>query len=474
MLRAIEKRKDLIKEFFNRKIGLVGVAFLIFFLTMSLSAPIVATDALNKWNNAEAWKDNPTLVPPTWYLKLINAPNFPTNFLRSNNYTSYNEGSFFVSVSTIEFNNDNNGLPTGFVIYITYEYSSIPLTSLTIERPDGNSITIQLTALLSFPKPQNATVYTARLTDVDTGLKIAFFNWLLSHKIDLSSIPDPSNLIIYHIPFSKLNQGIIYPQTASPLNGKYRFIVNAISDKPIKITNFEFKILGNSFGIMGTDGLKRDVWAGLLWGAPIAFMIGLLTSLISLVLGLVYGAVAGYYGKRLDEIMMRIVDVLISIPVLPILILFLAYFGRTASIWVVIFLISIFGWMGIARVVRSTTLQLKATPFIEAVKAAGASSTWIMFKHIIPQMMPFAYANLALGVPSAILTEAGLSFLGLGDPTLPTWGQILNHAESVSAVQFGYWWLWLPPGLLIAGISLAFVFIGHALDEVLNPRIRRL
>ena len=97
-----------------------------------------------------------------------------------------------------------------------------------------------------------------------------------------------------------------------------------------------------------------------------------------------------------------------------------------------------------------------------------------MFKHIMPQMLPYAYANLALGVPGAILTEAGLSFLGLGDPTFPTWGQILRHAQEVAAVSTGFWWLWLPPGLLIAGISVAFVFVGHALDEVLNPRIRRL
>jgi peptide/nickel transport system permease protein len=130
--------------------------------------------------------------------------------------------------------------------------------------------------------------------------------------------------------------------------------------------------------------------------------------------------------------------------------------------------------MGIARVARSITLQLKETAFIESIKALGASPMRIMFRHIMPQMLPYAYANLALGVPGAILTEAGLSYLGLGDPTLPTWGQLLRHAVEVAAVPNGYWWLWVTPGLLIAGVSVAFVFIGHSIDEILNPRIRRL
>jgi len=475
MSRFFSKRAPLIKEFFSRSFGVIGVALLLFFIIMSISAPIVAPNAASNWSNLDAWRDNPRAVPPVWYLQLINAPLFPTTTISASNYNeSELSSNLYSSTVVIEFKNENTGLPTGFVFYITYEFSSNLYTLMNITRPDGKSIILNLNSAITFPIPSNSTIFEARVTSDSSSLRNDFYNWLKDNKIDLYSIASPSNLVISHLIFSKLNQKILSPKTAEPLKGEYKFQVYAISGKPVRIKVFKLIIQGNAYGIMGTDGLKRDEWAGLIWGAPIALLLGISTSLISLIIGLVYGTVSGYYGKRIDEIMMRIVDVLISIPVLPILILFLVYFGRTASIWILIFLISIFGWMGIARVARSSTLQIKELPFIESTRVMGAGNIWIMFKHIIPQMMPYAYANLALGVPAAILTEAGLSFLGLGDPTLPTWGQLLNHAQDVAAVQFGYWWLWIPPGLLIAGISIAFVFIGHALDEVLNPRIRRL
>ncbi len=471
MIRFIEKRKELIRYFFSRSFGIVGVALLVFFIVMAASAPLVAGEALGKWSNVEAWQDNPKVVPPVWYLRLINAPTFPTTVLEANEFSTIALPGFHYANASIEFRNDNDGLPTGFVFYVTYSYSSKFVTNILIQRPDGTNITIDLSTI-SFSQATNVSTFTLRIPNDAEYVKLSIYNWLRG-KVENLPLTHTA-LITTHILFAELNEKILYPSTASPLRGTYKLIVTAISGKEIEIKQFKLIIKGNAHGVMGTDGYNRDVWSALLWGAPIAFLIGLLTSLISLVLGLVYGTVSGYHGGRLDEILMRIVDVLLAIPVLPILILFLAYFGRTASIWILIFLISIFGWMGVARVARSNTLQIKEAPFIEAVKVAGAGSAWIMFRHIMPQMMPYAYASLALGVPGAILTEAGLSFLGLGDPTLPTWGQILNHAGYIAAVQFGYWWLWVPPGLLIAGISIAFIFIGHAIDEVLNPRIRRL
>ncbi len=470
--RFLEERKELIREFFSRSFGIVGVALLIFFIVISISAPIVASDALKKWSDVREWQDFPITVPPEWYMRLINKPVFPSIVLEASEYKNENIGGIYNSSAFFEYHNDNDGLPTGFVFYVKYRYSSSFISNMIIYRPDGTAITFKIKEMIQFPISSNVTEYLVRISSDSNEVKKTLYDWLRSNGINPGK--DFLHITADHLLFSKLDENILSPSTASPLKGKYRMVVYALSTEPIEIKVFKIVVQGNAYGIMGTDGYRRDIWAGLIWGAPISLLIGILASLLSLVIGLVYGTVSGYYGGKLDEIMMRIVDILISIPVLPILILFLTYFGRTASIWIVIFLISIFGWMGIARVARSNTLQIKEMPFIEATRVAGASNSWIMFKHIMPQMMPYAYASLALGVPSAILTEAGLSFLGLGDPTLPTWGQILNHAQIVAAVQFGYWWLWFPPGLLIAGVSLAFVFIGHALDEVLNPRIRRL
>ena len=139
----------------------------------------------------------------------------------------------------------------------------------------------------------------------------------------------------------------------------------------------------------------------------------------------------------------------------------------------IILFLTIFGWMGIARVSRSIALQLKESAFVEAARAIGASRKRIIVVHIIPNIVPYTVAALALGIPDAILTEAALSFLGLGDPSLPTWGAILNQAQSGGALGSGMWWWFIPPGLAIAVVSMAFVFIGYAVDEIVNPRLRR-
>jgi peptide/nickel transport system permease protein len=140
----------------------------------------------------------------------------------------------------------------------------------------------------------------------------------------------------------------------------------------------------------------------------------------------------------------------------------------------IVLLLVIFGWMGIARIARSMALQIKEQTYIEAAKALGAGNGRIIFKHILPQLLPYAFAVIALSVPGAVISEASLSFLGIGDPSAVTWGQILNAAQAQSATTKGYWWWVLPPGLGIAVVGLTFVLIGTALDKILNPRLRRL
>jgi peptide/nickel transport system permease protein len=468
----VEKIKEFFSEFFKRKLGIIGLGLLIFFIILSILAPITAPLGLNEWVLKDKWKDNPMLVPPEWFMYITNQPYSSTKIL--NNYEYKEEilpGTNLYSISAkIKYQYDFSGLPTAFIAYITVEYYQKDqgiYSLLQIKRPDGEIIDYSLTLSNS-----------SKLRIIDSDFRKVFYDWLSkklgSDYLKSQGIISPENILSGHILFSQLKEGILKPSTAEVLKGNYEFELYLISTAPVKIKEYEIRIIGNSFGLMGTDGNKRDFWLGIVWGAPVALMVGFLTSLISVVIGIVYGTVSGYFGGKIDELMMRIVDLLLALPVFPLLILLRVLLGPQGSIWIIIFLISIFGWMGIARVARSITLQLKETAFIESIKALGASPFRIMFRHIMPQMLPYAYANLALGVPGAILTEAGLSYLGLGDPTLPTWGQLLRHAVEVAAVQNGYWWLWVTPGLLIAGVSIAFVFIGHSIDEILNPRIRRL
>lgn len=233
----------------------------------------------------------------------------------------------------------------------------------------------------------------------------------------------------------------------------------------------EFTIWGSVHGILGTNQFGYDVWTALIYGINISFMVGVLAGVISTTLGIVYGVTSGYLGGILDTTMMRIVDVLLCLPVLPILLIMITFFKP--SVYHVIVLIAIFGWQGLSRIIRSRVLSLREMPFVESAVAAGGSGFYIMTRHLIPNVIPVAMASMVLAVPAAILTEAALSFLGFGDPCVATWGRMLYRAQTEGAFPALAWWYIVPPGLAITFLCVAFVFIGYALDQIVNPRLRR-
>jgi peptide/nickel transport system permease protein len=250
------------------------------------------------------------------------------------------------------------------------------------------------------------------------------------------------------------------------------FLVNLYGvQKENSIVDSTLIVGGKAFGIMGTDELRRDLAVGILWGTPLALFIGIAVAIGSVVMGLVYGVYAGFKGKLTDESMMRFNDVIYALPVLPFLIILAVTISN--SIFLMIGFLTIFGWVGIAKVSRSMALQIKTRGYVEASKMMGQKNSKIIFKHILPQLLPYAFASIAISVPAAITTEAGLSFLGLGDPSFPTWGQILHDANTYGAAARGLWWWIVPPGLMIAITGLAFVFLGSALDVIVNPKLRR-
>jgi peptide/nickel transport system permease protein len=256
------------------------------------------------------------------------------------------------------------------------------------------------------------------------------------------------------------------------LKGNYAFVVNMYEiDSKSEVVNSRIILGGKAFGLMGTDELRRDLAIGLLWGTPLALFIGVSVAIGSVIVGLVYGVYSGYKGKKTDEVMMRFNDVIYALPALPFLIILAVTISN--SIFLMIGFLMIFSWVGIAKISRSMSLQIKTRQYVEAAKIMGQKDSKIIFKHIIPQLLPYAFASIAISVPAAITTEAGLSFLGLGDPTFPTWGQILHDANTYGAVAQGLWWWIIPPGLLIAITGLAFVFIGNALDAIVNPKLKR-
>ena len=225
---------------------------------------------------------------------------------------------------------------------------------------------------------------------------------------------------------------------------------------------------GNYY-ILGTDARGRDIFSQLLWGSRIALLVGFASAFFTISIGVIIGLVAGFLGGRVESVLMRFTDVILVIPGLPLVIILAAVLG--AGIGNIILVISIVGWPGVARVIRAEVLSLKERPFIDSARVTGASNVRIMFRHIAPNVAPLAFLYMTFSVSGAILTEAALSFIGLGDVNTISWGIMLQDVSQSKALE-AWWWL-LPPGMAITLISLSFFLVGRAFDEIVNPRLRK-
>ena len=222
---------------------------------------------------------------------------------------------------------------------------------------------------------------------------------------------------------------------------------------------------------LGTDFIGRDIFAQILEGAKIAFMVGLSAAFISIVLGTIIGMISGYMGSVVDTVLMRLADMIMVMPSLLILLLLSALFGQL-NIWLIVLLIALLRWPGVSRIIRAQTLTLKHRPFIEAAKVAGASHMRIIFRHIMPNVLPLSFLYMTFRVTSAILVEAALAFLGFGDPSQVSWGMMLQWVWKTGHMFQAPYWL-LPPGICISLLTLSFYMLGRAMDEVLDPRLRK-
>jgi peptide/nickel transport system permease protein len=221
---------------------------------------------------------------------------------------------------------------------------------------------------------------------------------------------------------------------------------------------------------LGTDFMGRDILSQLLAGARVAFLVGVSAAFMAIVLGVSVGMTAGYAGGVVDHLLMRLADMIMVMPTLLVVLMLAALFGRL-NIWTIVLMIALFRWPGVSRVIRAQTLSLKQRPFIDAARVAGASHLRIVFRHILPNVLPLAFLYMTFRVTSAIVIEAALAFLGFGDPGTVSWGMMLQWVWKTGHMFRAPWWL-LPPGICISLITLAFYMLGRAMDEVLDPRLR--
>jgi peptide/nickel transport system permease protein len=446
--------------------GLTGITIFVILVCISVyTVTSVPLTSFREWNSPSYWVDYPASAAPSWTSIGIFGPRSPVHTIlesESADRKVFVDSYRDIRIDSYSFatNFDYDSYPTDFMIPYSVTYGAIPpVLEINVTRPDGHEFRIFYSSL-----PPNAGGDTAAeqsetssrvfSTDKDMTKNLRQYSSLFSYSPDVTR---PQIMV-----FSDLEEQRV-------LKGKYTFkIAFYLFDSNDRVDSVRVIIGGTVYGFLGTDALRRDLAIGMLWGTPVALFIGLSVAVATSVIAMIYGVTAGYKGGRTDEAMMRINDFFISLPVLILLILISVRYGL--NIFYIVILLILFGWAGGARLMRSLALQIKNFQYVEASKMMGESDFRIILRHIVPQLLPLTFASIAYAVPGAILAEAGLSFLGLSDPSIPTWGRILNEANSASAFTLGLWWWIIPPGLMIGITGLSFALIGYTLEYLTNPR----
>lgn len=221
---------------------------------------------------------------------------------------------------------------------------------------------------------------------------------------------------------------------------------------------------------LGLDDGGVDMLTLMLWGARVSLMVGFAAAAVAVLIGGVVGILAGYVGGRTDLVLGRITDYFIVIPDIPLIIVASAIWGRSLSN--IILIIGVIYWTSTARIIRAQVKTLRERVYIKRAKAIGASNTRIIWRHLLPQVAPLLAANAVLMVAFAIFAETAIAFLGLGDPSLVSWGKLIENAFRGSAVSVDAWWAIVPPGIAVAVVILACTMLGRTTEDVLNPRLR--
>jgi peptide/nickel transport system permease protein len=221
---------------------------------------------------------------------------------------------------------------------------------------------------------------------------------------------------------------------------------------------------------LGTDQQGRELWVRMVWGARVSLLVGLAATAMSMIIGTLVGIAAGHFTGLSGSLLMRLIDFFLVLPSLILAIVLSTVLSR--GVLTIIIAIGLTSWAATARIVRSQTLTVESRDYIERSRALGAGHWHIIVKHLLPGVLPLVLANTTLTVGSAIIAESTLAFLGLGDPTVQSWGSILKSSMDASAATSGYWWYVLTPGIAIVLVVLAFTLMGRAVEKIVNPTLR--
>jgi len=431
-----------------------------------------------RWSSPAYWANNPRNAPPIWAATLSGQAGFPQTSIelaQPVETTTIPAGEVRRYQAPIAFNSSE--APTALILTLNgVSFTGrAPSILVSLNRPDGGQI--RLTSVpVRGPRPGESPPYrrgydvSERISLGDQTAAVDAITRFYGERYPENETPIVSQAALpralFGVPAADGSGRI------EPLDGEYTVDVQVIvANGTDEIAPLNVTLGGTVFGIMGTDGLGRDLWQGLLYGFPVALLIATLTALLSTLIGASLGILSGFAGGLTDSVIQRASDIISNVPTLPLLIFIVSVLGR--HLWLIMLVLVVFSWPGLTILVRSMVLQLREGQLVEAARAMGASRSRIMRRHVFPQVAPFIVAQMIFFAPGAILAEASLSFLGLGDPSIPTWGQMLEAGQRTGALYVGYWWWVLPPGILIVITALAFMLMALALEPIVDPRLRR-
>ncbi len=438
-----------LKEILRYPTALAGGIIIFFLVLVSIYTIITIpySKAIELWRGMEAdWYQNPKLAAPIWF-NFFRSEKLPVTIdIKSTDPGVVKEVKSAGSTSTtinytfdIPYNYDS--YEDDFSIYFNATYDkNPPFVGLVWITPDGRQIRLKNFAL------SNQMTYRV---NQDTKLTAKLNGQLAT--VGLFGGPD------YNSP--------------TPTKGTYQLQIQGTTFEPNSDYSAEVIFYGKLAGWAGTDNLRRDIGIALLWGTPIALLFGLLAAVGTSVAQLVIAGISTWFGGWVDMIIQRVTEINLVLPFLPILIMVGTFYSRSLFLMLgVVILLSIFG-SGI-KTFRAVFMQVKESPYIEAARSYGAGNTRIIFQYMIPRLIPMLIPQFITLIPSYVFLEASLAVLGLGDPTLPTWGKLIDDSYNAGAIFQGWYYWVLEPSVLLMVTGLAFSAVGYALDRVFNPRLR--
>ncbi|MFQ5918621.1 MAG: ABC transporter permease [Thermoplasmata archaeon] len=460
-----------LKTAFRTVSGIVGGLMLGVLLAMVVVVPLYAPyDVVRTWGDVSAWVDNPRTAGPEWSDVFVAGTLPRTQIFEGDDFRKTRIVSETFGITTIvlrrTFDFEADYFPSELTFRLFASFGNVsPLVSMQFERPDGEVIELLRTTPEQRVPTANNYPFSLPLT-VPEALKNTR-TWAMS-TYNATDVAFPRTEVTL---FAAGGEDMLDPNRARVLKGEYAFRVVSVAFGAEDDLDGKLLVYGQIFGLAGTDNFRRDLLTGILWGAPVALAFGTSAALIIVLTQTVFGAVSGWYGGRADEAVQRAADFFLILPLLPILIL-ISIFYRP-GIWSILIVLVLFGLVGgTTKVIRSLVLQVKEEQYVESALSYGASKMRILFRHILPRVMPYTFALIALSVPAFIFLEASLAFLGLGDPVLPTWGSLLGDAYASNAMFNGFWWWIALPAAGIIFATVAFALLGYSFDKVLNPRLR--